>query len=37
MKKNKTKNPISSTFAKKYIFYYYGFFWAILSLFVILK
>ena len=35
MKKNKSnKNSISSLFAKKYIYFYYAFFWIILLLFV---
>ena len=35
MKKNKSKKgSIASLFAKKYIYFYYAFFWIILLLFV---
>ena len=35
MKKNKPqRSPIPSLFAKKYIYFYYAFFWIILLLFV---
>ena len=36
-KKNKYKTSISYLFAKKYIYYYYAFFWLILTTYLILN
>ena len=36
-KNKKVHNPITYNFTKKYIYYYYGFFWIILLSFVFIK
>ena len=37
-KRNKTEgNSISSIFAKKYIYFYYAFFWIVLIIFLLVK
>ncbi len=33
-KKNSVHNPITYNFTKKYIYFYYAFFWALLLIFV---